>query len=110
MSAEMPDHCAVCVSVTSAAAGGRGALNAPLGGGAFSRSRRPICRLLAEEAAEERLARRLILARAGDEQDETLDGLREARARRRVLQEQAAVEGVDDRDEVVGDRVRHGNL
>src|SRR5438094_840782 len=113
MSTEMPDSCGACESaVTSADDGGRAVLAGAMpGGGPLRRSRSPICHLLAaEQAAEERAPRRLVAALAGDEHGQALDVLREARARRGVTQQEAAVDGVDDRDEVVGDRVRDRHL
>src|SRR6201997_3978324 len=101
MSTEMPDSAGACVrAVASADVGGRAAGtplgSAPDGDAPLSRSRSPIRHLLpAEQAAQERLARRIAAARARDERRERLDVLREARARRGVTQQQAAVDGVD---------------
>src|SRR6267142_4154198 len=109
----MPDSCGACDrAVTSGDAAGRWRFAAGTPGGApLSRSRSPICDLLAtEQAAEERAARSVIPTRAGDERREGLDVLRETRARRGVAQEEASVDGVDDRDEVVGDGVRDRHL
>src|ERR1700749_551167 len=100
MSTEMPDSAGAWVSaVASACDGGRGgamlAGRAPGGGAPFRRSRSPICDLLAaEQAAQERLARRLAV-RAGDERRQRLDVLREARPGRGVAQQEPAVDGVD---------------
>src|SRR5262245_49448661 len=115
MSTEMPDRwgdtCSVLTSCEGVARRGMEGEPAGAGGGPLRRSRSPIRYLLAaKQPAQERTARAISAARPGHETHEPLDVLGEPRAGRRVPEEQAAVDGVDDRDEVVGDRVRDPDL